>query len=130
MSFPNEKAEKSLVNHLVKELLLCQKMCDLDSGDENPFDRGHKRCLGACRGKEPSEIYNLRVKEALKTFHYPHPNLLIIGKGRAFDEKSIVWIENGACAGYGYFESSLMEENIFQVKEKIQWCPDNTDVRR
>src|SRR5574341_504851 len=108
MSFPNDKAAKSLVNHLVKEFLLCQKMCDLDSEDENPFERDHKRCLGACKGKEPSEIYNLRVKEALKTLHYPHPNLLIIGKGRAFDEKSIVCIENGVYIGYGYFESTLV----------------------
>jgi DNA polymerase-3 subunit epsilon len=129
ITFPNDKAAKSLMHYLAKEFVLCQKLCDIFE-DGKPSEKEHKKCLGACTGKEPAEMYNLRAEEAIQTFHYPHPNLLIIGKGRSFDEKSVVYIENGAYAGFGYLESSSVEENIFQIKEKIQPYSDSSDIRR
>lgn len=129
ITFPNDKAAQSLMYYLAKEFLLCQRLCDIfESGTH--FEKGHKKCLGACTGKEPAEMYNLRVREAVQTFHYPHPNFLIIGKGRSFDEKSVVCIENGSYTGFGYLESSSTGESLFQIKEKIQLYSDNPDIRR
>jgi DNA polymerase-3 subunit epsilon len=126
MTFPNDKAAKSMLTHLIKEFFLCPKLC----GNQTSTDSTCRGCLGACKGVEPAEAYNLRVKEAIKTFYYPYPNLLIIGKGRSFDEKSVVCIENGSYTGFGYLESSSTEENIFQIKEKILPASDNPDIRR
>ena len=47
-------------------------------------------------------------------------NFMVIDKGRRPDEQSLILIENGHYAGYGYFDSSTQMQNPEELKGVIK----------
>ena len=79
---------------------------------------------------EEIENYNMRVKNALKSFDAAMGTKIIIDKGREWNEKSVVLIENGIYKGFGYVEADVEVENTEQANLFIQHFKHNADVQR
>ena len=109
---------------------LCQKLCGLYYAQGPCFQHGIRACNGACIGNEPPEEYNSRVKDALKQFDYGSQNLVVVDKGRHDDENSVVMIENGRYAGFGYLPADSPVEYNESLREYLNNFPDNRDVQQ
>lgn len=94
---------------------LCQKLNGLYKSINSCFRYQTKECRGACIAAENSDVYNKRVQEALAKMEFINDNFIIIDKGREKPEKSVVWIENGSFAGFGYVPFRVMR------KEPKEW---------
>jgi len=122
-------AKKSL-EELTEKYFLCQKINGLYQTHGACFQYGLGVCLGACVGKEDTESYNRRVKEATKQFEYVCSNMIILDKGRSMNEKSVVLVENGKYKGFGYIDTTCFGGSIEELKECIKPYSDNRDVQQ
>lgn len=106
---------------------LCPKLCGIYEAEGPCFQFHVKQCLGACKGLEPHESYNLRANEVCSIAKFDHQNFLIIDKGRSKDEVTVVKIENGLYQGFGYISNDLCGNNEM-LYDCIKNYPDNKDV--
>ena len=121
---------KSIIDKLVDSFKLCQKLCGIYKIVHACFAHAIGQCNGACVGKEPIELYNKRVEEAILSLDYKHPNFMIVGKGRSSNERSIVHVEKGKYLGYGFFDIEFTPAFPDQLKDMITSRQDNRDVHR
>lgn len=129
-SFSTFAEAREFLFRMVGRYRLCQKLCGLYDAQGACFQHGIRACNGACIGIEPPEEYNSRVKEALKQFDYGSQNLVVVDKGRYDDESSIVMIENGRYAGFGYLPADSPVEHIDSFREYLNNYSDNRDVQQ
>lgn len=67
--------------------------------------------------------YNERVAQLVAHYSYPHPNMLIIDKGRNADECAVVWIDANQYKGYAYLPHervgvmSCLENYLIPMRE-------------
>lgn len=119
---------RTFVMTKVKNFELCPKLCGLQRTPAACFDHFAGLCNGACAGKETPALYNHKVVTAVESLPETSKSLAIIGKGRTFDESSVVLVEHGKYIGYGY----LLQENGYDDYESIRSCitrcKDNPDV--
>lgn len=90
----------------VREFDLCPKLCGLQVAKGMCFNYQTGECHGACEGVESVKKYNKRIQKAIASFYEQGPTAALIGRGRSGEEKSIILIQNGLFAGYGFIESS------------------------
>lgn len=114
----NLEEAKNLLARKVQQFSLCQKYCG-HKVDYACFLHQVNLCHGACVGKEDSVTYNSRVLQAIQSFRPLQGTFAIFGKGRTFDERTVVLIENGNYSGWCYLDSSLRIENLESLKEII-----------
>lgn len=127
----NQKAEaKQLMNELIDRFNLCQKLCGMYKTKGECFHHQIGMCNGACIGKEPPELYNERAKHILNHFSYEHENFLIIDRGRAPEEKSVIRINCGKYMGFGYFDINEFNGDLEIVHDCIKPHVDNRDVHQ
>ena len=115
---------------LTEKFGLCQKLCGLYDTKGACFHYQIHQCQGACIGEEPARNYNERVHESLENYHFGNDSFFIIGKGRREDEKSVVKIEHGKYAGFGFVAADLMDKDATLVHESIRTYKDNKEVRQ
>jgi DNA polymerase-3 subunit epsilon len=115
---------------IIEKYKLCQKLCGIYPTEGNCFHFEIGACKGACIGKEPPEIYNLRVMKVIADYDFGIKNLLIIDAGRNQHEKSVIKIENGKYVGFGYFAPSFVADNPSVFHECITQYPDNREVQQ
>ena len=89
-----------------------------------------KRCHGAAIGKEAAKTYNKRSRAALENLGFNYKNLIIVGRGRAHDEVSIVQVENGKFKGFGYLPKDENLSDPSALDSVITVYEDNPDARR
>jgi DNA polymerase-3 subunit epsilon len=106
MSFTSYISARERLNSWIEDHMLCYNYCGLNADGGECFHHPIKRCYGICCGNEETEEYNIRAKRITDEFLFPEKNFLILDKGRHNDEQSIILIENGHYAGYGYFDVS------------------------
>jgi DNA polymerase-3 subunit epsilon len=126
MSFTSHIAARERLNAWIEDHMLCYNYCGLNDEGEC-FMHPIKRCYGICCGKEDAEEYNLRAKRITDEFLFPEKNFLILDKGRHQDEQSIILIENGHYAGFGYFDVSdpvTSPEELKAYVKKTTFYPD------
>jgi DNA polymerase-3 subunit epsilon len=126
MSFTSHIAARERLNAWIEDHMLCYNYCGLNEEGEC-FMHPIKRCYGICCGKEDAEEYNLRAKRITDEFLFPEKNFLILDKGRHHDEQSIILIENGHYAGFGYFDVSdpvTSPEELKAYVKKTTFYPD------
>lgn len=101
-----------------EEYELCSKINQVYIGEGACLGYAVGECHGACIGEESPESYNERVNQFLSKVCLENKSLLIIGKGRNLSEKSFVWLKNGVCKGYGYFDLNhqIKTENLVQKR--------------
>ncbi|MEN8819047.1 MAG: exonuclease domain-containing protein [Polaribacter sp.] len=122
-------------NHLEAlcgEFKLCPKYCHLQTNVTSCFDYQIKKCNGICCEKETVEIYNKRVKEAIKSVGIGAENLVIKEQGRTKNEVGFALILDGIYKGIGYVseQQSTALENPEDFQFFVEPKKDNRDVQR
>jgi DNA polymerase-3 subunit epsilon len=128
------KSKQSAQNDLfllVEKFVLCQKLCGLYNGKDNEpcFHHSLKQCKGACCGKEGPNEYNERVQQLIDDQEIPDKSFYIIDRGRNYEEKSCIKIENGQYVGFGFFDNSVNYSDLSELDDFIDHYEDNRDVR-
>lgn len=117
-----------LLSLISEEFELCSKINGVYRGNGACLGYVVGECRGACIGKESQESYNQRVDEFLRKILIEDKSILIIGKGRSIGEKSFVWMKNGECKGYGYFDLNHQIKTEKLVKKRMISIENNEDV--
>ncbi|HXP51650.1 MAG TPA: exonuclease domain-containing protein [Bacteroidia bacterium] len=118
-AFTTHIAARERLETWIDENSLCLKYCGL-SEDEVCFNHQIKKCHGICAGLETREEYNTRALKLVDEYSFGKKNFMVVDKGRRPDEQSLILIEDGHYAGYGYFDSSTQMQNPAELKEVIK----------
>jgi DNA polymerase-3 subunit epsilon len=128
--FTTKSEARGFLIRMIEKHQLCQKLCGIYPAEGNCFDFEIGSCKGACIGKEPPKLYNMRAMKVIHDYNFGIRNMLIIDDGRNSTEKSIVKIENGKYIGFGYFATPFVEDDPRIFHECITQYPDNREVQQ
>ncbi|RZK11414.1 MAG: nucleotide excision repair endonuclease, partial [Flavobacterium sp.] len=65
------------------------------------------------------KLHNQQIKEAIISLRMSRPTFSIIDKGRSADERSCIWVEDGAFYGMGYFASDIGFTDPTEVRDYV-----------
>ena len=128
-TFTNLHQAKAMLQSIVEEYNLCQRLTGIHSGNGSCFNYSIKECNGACIGEESAEEYNARIREVLERYSYENKNMLVIDRGRDIDEKSALLVEEGQFKGIGYFNLNYQLNNIDIIKSIITPMKSDRDAQ-
>lgn len=128
-TFSNKQNGKQFLISAVETYNLCPKLVGLDAAKTKCFQYQTKKCEGACIQEESPSDYNLRVQELIFKNSYNNQDLMIIDKGRALDERSVLLIENGVFKGYGYYNLNFQITNKKVLESIITPMEDTRDTQ-
>ena len=128
--FKTQAVARSFLTEKVREFELCPKLSGLQNSPGACFDHHINICDGACIGNVKTGKYNKRVNKMILAFQTENESMAILGAGRAHDESSVVWIENGKYMGFGYFNNSFDLTHTLELKSFIKHYEDNQDIQR
>lgn len=97
--YPTKGKAKSTLEDLMKTYQLCPKLMGLEKSTKACFSYQLGKCKGACIGKEPMALYNMRVEFALqrsKIASWPYKSPVAI----ALDETNAVVVDQWIVMGY------------------------------
>ena len=123
-TFSNKQSGKQFLSKAVEDYALCPQLAGLETAKTGCSKHDIKACEGACEQEESPETYNLKVQELIAKNSYDHQNIIIIDKGRALNEHSVILIENGVFKGFGYFDLNFQITNK-KILESIITPMDN-----
>ena len=130
LTFPDMLSARNFLQRKCAEYNLCPRLCSLQNVTGPCYDRRGGACDGACEQAEAPLSYNERVHQAISSFKQEFGSLMIIGRGRQPDERSVIAVENGHYLGYGFFAPELTGEDPELIRSCIKTQPDNPDVQR
>lgn len=110
-TFSNYQSGKQFLFKAVENFKLCPKLVGLDTAKKSCFKYQINECEGACMEEESATDYNLRVHELIANNSYDNQDLIIIDKGRAIDEHSVLLIEDGIFKGLGFYNLNYQITN-------------------
>lgn len=110
---------KNQLYKMTKEFILCDKLNGISEARKNCAAYDENACNGACIQKESTEVYNTRVAEALDKYSLKGKTVLLIDKGRALGEQSVVLIRNGSLVGLGYYDLNHQINNKAILEQLI-----------
>lgn len=113
---------------ITEEYELCPLLNEISPCKEHCFSYEIGECHGACIGKENYKSYNKRVNQFLDKINLNNKNFLIICEGREIGEKSFVWMKNGDCKGYGYFNLNQQIKSEKMIRERMIGVEADEDV--
>ena len=128
-SFTTLQEGKNYLFKVTEKYNLCQKINGLYETKNGCFQYKIKECNGACLEEESPEIYNDRVQEFIAENSFENNNMVIIDRGRTFDERSAILIENGIYKGYCFYELNYQVNNIEILKNIIIPMQHNRDTK-
>ena len=126
--FKNKKEAENCLHFWIKNYQLCSNQSSLSNSKTHCFRYDINECLGACKGNEKTENYNLRINQLVENLRYPFENMLIIDKGKRVDEKSFIYIKDGVFQGYGYFVLNHQIKTIEKVEKRLISIENNRDT--
>jgi DNA polymerase-3 subunit epsilon len=129
-AFTSLQEGKNALFRIIDKYNLCQKINGLYETQNGCFQYKIKECNGACLGIEPTENYNERVEEFINEMMFENNNMIVIDRGRKFDERSAVLIENGIYKGYCFYELNYQVTNIDVLKNILIPMQNNRDTRQ
>ena len=113
---------------ITEEYELCPLLNEASPGGQHCFGYEVGECRGACVGEESAEEYNKRVDDFLEKIDLKKRRFLIIGNGRFPGEKSFVWMKDGICHGYGYYEFHHQIKNPKRIRERMVPIGPDDDI--
>lgn len=113
---------------ITEEYELCTLLNETSSCDLHCFGYEVGECRGACVGEESPEEYNKRVDDFLEKINLKKKNFIIISTGRVSGEKSFVWMKDGICQGYGYYEFHHQIKNPAAIRERMIAVDPDDDI--
>ncbi len=128
-TFSNIQSGKSFMNKMVEKYNLCQKLCGLYKSKYGCFGYTIKECEGACVGEEQIESYNTKVENIIAKHSFKTKSMIIIDQGRAIDERSAVWVDEGILRGFTYFNLNFQITNIDILATLITPLEHNKDAQ-
>lgn len=128
-SFTNKMQAQNYLHRWVEEFGLCQKLTGIDKSEGNCFKYTIKECYGACIDHESPEDYNKRASELIQHHSLYQKSMIIIDRGRAVDEQSLVLIENGKFKGIAYFNLNHQVTNLEILHSIITPMKHNRDAQ-
>ncbi|MCB0669890.1 MAG: hypothetical protein KDC80_28890, partial [Saprospiraceae bacterium] len=129
--YPKLAYARGHLTGLIEEFNLCQHRCGDRTGIGHCFNYEIGACFGACAGKESAQDYNERVEEAITYLQkVVKDNFFIIDQGRDGDEKSVVMVEEGQVAGFGYISSGTAYHTPGDLKNVIKPIQKSRDAQR
>ena len=124
-SFNSLADGQQLLRMLIKEHILCEKLCNIQTRRTACTHYELGTCSGACVGAESAAAYNVRVKYAIKQVETLLPSFALIDQGRTEDEQSCLWIEKGQFYGMGYVSQYSDVTDMELLKSALQPYPSN-----
>lgn len=113
------KMGQKMLSLITEEFQLCPKLNGISPEDLPCLSYEVGECYGACEQKESADSYNSRVDEFLEKIKLENKNILIIEDGRTLGESSFVWVNDGVCVGYGYYELHHQIKDRKRIKERM-----------
>lgn len=133
MSFVNYSSARERIENWIDDYELCLRYCHLTSNEAICFNHQIKKCRGICANEEEIESYNKRAQEILDAIIFKDQHFALIDHGKTNNERSLILVENGHYAGYGYIDKtdsfSSLEECRSLIK-KANFYPDADDLIR
>jgi DNA polymerase III subunit epsilon len=133
ISFTSYLSAREKMEAWVDEHTLCLRHCQLTSDTSICFNHQIKKCNGICAEQEEIEIYNKRASAILERFIFANPNFVIIDKGKTPSQLSVILIEEGHFAGYGYMDTTEQissPEEFKTLVKRTNYYPDADDLVR
>lgn len=109
---------------------LCPKFCGLQRTPGACYDRQRGTCQGACEQAESATSYNQKVAQAIASATASQGSFLLLDKGRAQGEASVVWIDRGAYAGFGFIPADVSATNPDSLLHYVKPTKDDVDARK
>ena len=128
-SFTSFQEGKNALFKITEKYNLCQKINGLYETQNGCFQYKIKECNGACLGEERPESYNERVFEFIEENSFEDNNMVILDRGRTYDERTAVLIENGIYKGYCFYDLNYQVNNIEILKNIIIPMQHNRDTK-
>jgi len=128
-SFATHVEGQSALFKITDKFVLCQKINHLEAVKSHCFPFELNQCNGACISEESPEDYNIRVEDFLSNNEYQNQNIIAIDKGRNFQERSAVLIENGIFQGYAFFDLNYQVNNIEILRNIITPMKNTRDTK-
>ena len=128
--FADFLSARNYLNEKMHAFQLCGKYCHLQKVKKACYNHELGICLGACVEKENPETYNERAENAIAAFRDETDTYFIVGKGRAGNEKSVIYIDKGHYLGFGFFDADWYNGDPEILIDVIKWRPDTPDVQR
>jgi DNA polymerase III subunit epsilon len=128
-SFTTLQEGRNALFKITEKHNLCQKINGLYSTKNACFQYKIKECNGACIEEEKAEPYNERVKEFIDESSFENNTMIILDKGRSFEERSAVLIENGIYKGYCFYELNYQISTIEILKNILIPMQNNRDTK-
>ena len=128
-SFTSLQEGKNVLFKITEKHNLCQKINGLFDTKNGCFQYKIKECNGACLGIESPETYNERVQEFITENSFKNNNMVLLDRGRTFDERSAILIENGVYKGYCFYELNYQITNVDILKNILIPMQNNRDVK-
>lgn len=119
MKMTTFKLGEKILSLITEEFDLCPKFNGLTPSDTKCLSYVVGECRGACEGEESQESYNKRVDLFLERINLDSKDFLLIGKGRSLGEKSFVFVKDGSCKGYGYYEFHHQINSLERIEERM-----------
>jgi DNA polymerase-3 subunit epsilon len=132
-SFTGYLSAREKLESWMDEHVLCMRYSGLAGEDSVCFNHQIKKCNGICNGEEEIEDYNKRAKEILEDYIYTEPDFVLIDRGRDHEERSMILVERGRYAGYGYITESDAFSTIDDARnfiKTVNYYPDADDLIR
>lgn len=127
-SFTSIQEGKNALFKITEKYNLCQKVNGIYDTKKSCFQYDIKQCFGACIGKEEPEEYNKRVMHFIENNSFENNNMVIIDKGRTYDERSAILIEHGVYKGYCFYDLNYQINNIEILRNLIIPMQSNRDT--
>ena len=127
-SFASIQEGKNALFKITEKYNLCQKVNGIYDTKKSCFQYDIKQCFGACIGKEEPEEYNKRVINFIENNSFENNNMVIIDKGRTYDERSAILIEHGVYKGYCFYDLNYQINNIEILRNLIIPMQSNRDT--
>jgi DNA polymerase-3 subunit epsilon len=115
----------NLLRLLIKEHVLCEKLCFIQKNRQACTGHEQGSCSGACLGKESAASYNVRVKYAIAYLKSILPSFAMLDKGRNEEEQSCLLVEQGKFYGMGYIPADTDIQKTDLLKLALQPYPSD-----
>lgn len=118
----------NLLRILIKEHILCEKLCYVQTKRTACTGYEEGKCSGACVGKESAASYNVRVKYAVEYLKGMLPTFAVLDKGRTEEEQSCLLVEQGKFYGMGYISYHTDIDGPEMLKSVLQPYPSDNYI--
>lgn len=129
LAFTSIQEARAFVQDKVHEFHLCARLSGMQQSRGACFDYGTGKCDGACLGKVSVRKYNGRMKKALKAMKDDSLTCAIIMNGRKEEERSVIVLEHGKYAGFGFMPAGRKLPSFKELKEVIEPQRDNRETQ-